>query len=921
MVCFPPQLPRPVTDIRLLKRGTMVFTLACAFLACTQPLPTAPDAAPLLAQASGDITVAYECGNTFVFRNRSLDTMTLSWRVRGVHEEGTVFLPARPAAGEFSEIRVTTNVQGPLQVFRAGRELQTVPNGHGPACTAHEVPDQPPDSVPAWVTADSNLLATPDFAGLHIPRNVVSISFVDGATSAQKQAAFDSVQGELVGGRPLVHGGGFYLVRIPGDSTGGALTRAIEVLSRLPQVFSATVATAPISTEWVRPTDGTGWTSWNVEGTPGGAANWGLEAVQAPLAWGCDTDASRISLAVVDHGFFSNPDVDVNATHSELLDRFPIADDHGGEVASVAAARAGNGIGIAGMAPYVDLRRYEGGADATGQASASQLDAISVANALDRAARDGAKVINLSWGIPWERLRGNGYVPRSHADSMISVSVLAPFRRTVFQLEKDGIHPLYVIAAGQNSANDFFSGVAILKDNWPGNVLVVGGVELKSGEIVDWSHSNRGLRTTVLAPAVNVGVISSSGLNTTENGTSFAAPLVSGLAALVLSENPSFVPESIAAAVDSGALSGGRLIGGVPLVNAYQTLKYVARTHSAPLCGNRMAIEGRTVVAERAPGDFESLATISGTSRIDHLLTFHGGRKFVIRNEGDDKVFELQPDGSWTGPQLWNGDSTGLTGSAVSQYGEDHDRTGVYHTSGVTLWKGRTFWDFTTPVVTLPTPVSRAQSDADVCIRQFVDGQNEQCQQTINTASDVEGYWRPDATTLGDTELLLSQEVYRYGATVDPVWYNCYEPTQVWIDGSIGCRFHRFSTDPTLLWTSLWRLSLATSAPAPDSIGVIVDGRNLVGITSAEDGSGFAVSTGVPRSDGFLDDCHTQFYTLPSSGPAVADPTLHVYGAAKCDWLYWEGGFGATRQQLTSAPSSSPDGFALQARLARTVPR
>lgn len=899
----------------------MIFTLACAFLACTQSPSTAPDASPLLAQATGDITVTYECGNTFLFRNRSLDTLTLTWRVRGNHEEGTVFLPARPASEEFSATRVTTKVQGPLQVFREGRELQTVPNGHGPVCVAHEVPDQPPDSVPAWVYADSNLLKTPDFAGFNVPKNIVAVSFLNGISSALKQAAFDSVRGELIGGLPLSGGSGFYLLRIAGDSTGDAISRAIEILKRLPQVLTAGIGSAPLSTEWIRPTDGTGWTSWGVRSSPGSGPNWGMEAVAAPMAWGCDTDASGVSVAVVDHGFSSNPDVDANATYSELVDRFPIADDHGSMVASIAAARGGNGIGIAGMASRVDLRRFEGGADPSGQASASRIDAQSVANAVLRAARGGAKVINLSWGIPWE-VRGQKYIPRSHADSLLASLTYGFFRTAAYQLDQEGVHPLFIVAAGQNSAIDFFSGVANLKDNYPDQVLVVGGVELQAGQVADWSHSNRGIRTTVVAPAVDVGAISGAGRNVTTTGTSFAAPMVSGLAALVLSHDPSLTPAQVIEAIDSGAVRGGRFFHGVPLVNAYETLKYVARTPRTPLCGNRLAIEGRDIKAERAPGSFERLAWIAGTSRIDHLLTFHGGRRFVIRNEGDDRAFELQPDGTWAGPQLWDGDSTGLTGSAVSQFGEDHDRQGVYHVIDKTLWHGKTFFDATTPVTNLAPPTGFSTAGTDVCIREEVLTDGSHCLQTISTGTSTQGSWRPDVSMLRDSTLLLSQEVYQYGTTYDSEWYNCYQPSQVWVDGDLGCRFHPFSTDPVLLGTSLWKLDLSVTSPKAVDIGGVPQGRVVVGITSAEDGSGFALSTGIPNSTtGFLDDCSTQFYDLQSNGPAVADGPLHYYGAAHCDYLYWEGGFGASRQHLTAAPTPSTDGFALEARLVRTIPQ
>ncbi|MEP6744951.1 MAG: hypothetical protein ABJB33_05600, partial [Gemmatimonadota bacterium] len=65
-----------MTETRSKKGGIAVLslTLACAFLACTQPLPTTPDEGPLLAPTAADIKLTYICGNSFRLRNSSADT-------------------------------------------------------------------------------------------------------------------------------------------------------------------------------------------------------------------------------------------------------------------------------------------------------------------------------------------------------------------------------------------------------------------------------------------------------------------------------------------------------------------------------------------------------------------------------------------------------------------------------------------------------------------------------------------------------------------------------------------------------------------------------------------------------------------------------------------------------------------------------
>ena len=110
------------------------------------------------------------------------------------------------------------------------------------ACIGNPVPAQPPASAPEWVYADSNVLATPAFAGLKVPRNVVAVSFYPGTTADLKQGAFYEIRGILIGGMWLADSSAFYLVRIHGDHTGAALTRAIRILKRLPQVAVARIA-------------------------------------------------------------------------------------------------------------------------------------------------------------------------------------------------------------------------------------------------------------------------------------------------------------------------------------------------------------------------------------------------------------------------------------------------------------------------------------------------------------------------------------------------------------------------------------------------------------------------------------------------------------------------------------------------------
>ena len=111
-----------------------------------------------------------------------------------------------------------------------------------------------------------------------------------------------------------------------------------------------------------------------------------------------------VRVAVVDSGVeASHPDLagQVVVNENFVDDRAPPAESHGTAVAGIIAARADNGVGIAGVAPQARLLALRACWQAQDQTLCTSLG---LAKALYAAIQQGAHIINLSLGGPEDRL-------------------------------------------------------------------------------------------------------------------------------------------------------------------------------------------------------------------------------------------------------------------------------------------------------------------------------------------------------------------------------------------------------------------------------------------------------------------------------------------------------------------------------------
>ncbi|MDQ6734120.1 MAG: S8 family serine peptidase [Nitrospirota bacterium] len=537
----------------------------------------------------------------------------------------------------------------------------------------------PPDTSASWIYDDTNLVVNrPERRGSTIAKNIVEVAFVEGATLGQKQLAIALVGGTVVGGMSL--GGspeGFFWITLR-NGTADSVFAAIARLRALPQVEAAAPLYFDEKGLHVRPTDGSNWSQkdWHVEPDSARGEKWAFEAIAAPLAWGCTTGDAGTNVAIVDRHFetFSDIAPNLNTNASRGIGGIPGETEftHGSTVAALLAAQGNNNQGISGMAWAANLRVYDARRQLSGQVGTN--GATFTPDWIARAARSGARVINVSLGLSYEfHPEDNSPDTNRSADRRRSLVKALRSLRHATDIPAANRRPLIVFAAGNNGVDAKWNGYPQAKsvDDFATQILVVGGAA-RGDSLYNHSEfdaSNFGPLVDIVAPADSVVTLDGSGSRIAVRGTSGAAPLVSGVAALIMSLDPSLrdstsaVRALILAGADSNQRGNGthRQVTGrggpYRMLNAYESLREVARRAGGPLCGNRIWVHADSVTVERRGGPTPIDETILllpalppgsvrvGASRVD---VPHNGRRIVIDQliEGGDgmsgrKTYEL----------------------------------------------------------------------------------------------------------------------------------------------------------------------------------------------------------------------------------------------------------------------------------------
>lgn len=278
-------------------------------------------------------------------------------------------------------------------------------------------------------------------------------------------------------------------------------------------------------------------------------ANWYLNAININKAWEQTTGNKQIVIAVIDNGFeLNHPELKGKAVKpynviDKSTDVSPSKQNHGTHVASTIVATGNNNQGLVGICPDCTFMPIKV-EDQNGKMSNTYI-----IDAILYAIKNKADIVNLSLGmqipigvnIPLEEQKE--YINSNAKDE-------EEFWDDLFNYANEK-NVTCVLAAGNSNIMTGFDPFQRAK-----STIKVGAINQNEQKA---NFSNFGPNTTIYAPGTNIYGAKPGNSYEVLQGTSMAAPIISGIIGLIKSKNKNISNQEILRILNANSISKNNL--------------------------------------------------------------------------------------------------------------------------------------------------------------------------------------------------------------------------------------------------------------------------------------------------------------------------------------------------------------------------
>ncbi len=461
-----------------------------------------------------------------------------------------------------------------------------------------------------------------------------------------------------------------------------------ERLEKREEILAAVPLTASYLSEQLTPDDPFDPDSdlvWD-DLSPAGA-NWWLEAVKARQAWDYSKWMSNVKVGVIDSGvYLDHPEIKgkISFTDNRQKSR-NIPSDHGTHVPGIIAAEQNNSIGVAGIVPDASII-YTDWSNEKGQL---WITDFAIIFGLVNEVKAGAKAVNLSVGR-------SGSIKSGKSELMFFNKIYdrIVFSYVIASLLSQGYEFLLVESAGNGNTDSVrvdaqnnglfaqifegsvFTGLhKISKSDIINHIILVGAAgNLGGGKYEQADFSNIGPYVEIAAPGRRVYSCGYTEEYRYMSGTSMAAPIVTAVASLVWSINPSFTGEEVKNIITSST-------DAVAAANTEAENLASSEPADVPMVNAKLSVEK---ALELTYGGF---TRISGTvPEASNGKALYGGDEYTVLSDGSYDFIAvdgleltlISADGETVYPESGDSGETEPADTPVNDDdGETYDNAGV----------------------------------------------------------------------------------------------------------------------------------------------------------------------------------------------------------------------------------------------------